>query len=185
MNLPGRNASGPQVRLQPGIDLALRIGHMPDSSMVAVPVGHMRRVVCACPQLLREYGTPQHPEDLSARPCVQFQGTAAGGRWRFREDGRELGVKVSGRFSCSQALAAAHACADGLGFGMLLHYQVAPLVREGHLAIVLEAFEPEPFPVSLVYPEARLLSTRMKSLVAWLRDALRARLAEQEDEAPQ
>ena len=68
--------------VEEGIDLALRIGHLADSSMVAVPVGQMRRVVCASPEVLREYGMPEHPQDLSTRPCVQFRGTSAGGRWR-------------------------------------------------------------------------------------------------------
>ena len=161
-----------------GIDLALRIGPLSDSSMVAIPLGRMRRVVCASPGLLLEHGSPEHPELLAGRPCLQFPGTRASGHWRFRERERELSVPVRGAFSCSQALAVAEACADGLGFARLLHYQVAPLVRDGRLVIVLEEFEPEPLPVSLVYPEARLVSSRMRSLVAWLRDALRERLAE-------
>lgn len=159
-----------------GIDLALRIGRLSDSSMVAIPVGHMRRVVCASPDLLRERGTPARPEALTGLPCVRFHGIEAGGHWHFRDGGRELSVPVSGAFCCSQAMAVAQACADGLGFGLLLHYQVAALVEEQRLAIVLEDFEPEPLPVSLVYPEARLVSSRLRALVAWLRDALRDRI---------
>jgi DNA-binding transcriptional LysR family regulator len=159
-----------------GFDLALRIGHLRDSSMVAVPVGHMRRVVCASPDLLRERGVPSRPEALAEHPCLQFRGTGASGQWRFHDPEREFGVAVSGSFRCSHALAVAEACADGLGFGLLLHYQVAPLVRDGRLAIVLDAFEPAPLPVSLVYPEARLVSSRLRALVVWLRDALRVRL---------
>lgn len=159
-----------------GIDLAVRIGQLADSSMVAIPVGRMRRVVCASPALLREHGTPERPEALAHLPCVRFHGTDAGGHWRFDDDGREVDVPVSGALACSQAMTVAQACAEGLGFGLLLHYQVAPLVEAGRLEVVLEDFEPEPMPVSLVYPEARLVSSRLRVLTGWLRDALRERL---------
>jgi DNA-binding transcriptional LysR family regulator len=155
-----------------GIDLAVRIGHLSDSSMVAVRVGQMRRVVCASPDLLRADDEPQHPAELASRPCVRFRGITSGDTWRFRAGGHDLPVRVGGSFSCNQAATAAEACAEGLGFGLLLAYQVEPLVRAGRLRIVLEAFEPPPLPVSLVYPHARLMSSRLRALVAWLKDGL-------------
>jgi DNA-binding transcriptional LysR family regulator len=158
--------------VEEGIDLAVRIAHLADSSMIAVPVGHVRRVVCASPALLRAEDTPEHPRQLAERPCVRFRGISAGDSWTFQEAGRELSVKVAGSFTCNQAAAAAEACAEGLGFGLFLSYQIEPLVREKRLAIVLRAFEPPAIPVSLVYPEARLISTRLRALLDWMKEAL-------------
>ena len=163
--------------MEEGIDLAVRIGPLADSSMVAVPVSHMRRVVCASPGLLAAGGVPAHPEELRERPCVRFRGLDHGPGWRFRGGARELVVPVSGSFSCDQAAAAADACSEGLGFGMFLAYQVADAVAAGRLEVVLADFEPPPVPVSLVYPQARLVSSRLRALRDWLRAALREAVA--------
>lgn len=160
-----------------GVDLAVRIGELKDASMNVVPIGRMRRVVCASPALLSEHGTPRHPEELVDRPCVRFRGNSIGGQWHFLHGGREVTVPVRGPIVCNQATVAAQACADGLGFGHLLHYQVAPFEETGQLEIVLAEFEPKPVPVSLVYPETTLVSSRLRTLVAWLGDALRERIA--------
>jgi len=161
--------------VEEGIDLAVRIAHLSDSTMVAVPVGHVRRVVCGSPALLRSDGIPKHPRELSERPCVQFRGINPGSHWSFRDGGREISVKTRGAFTCNQAAATAAACAEGLGFGMFLSYQVEPLIRAKSLEVVLADFEPPTIPVSLVYPETRLTSTRLRALVDWLKEGLRAR----------
>jgi len=161
--------------VEEGIDLAVRIAHLSDSSMVAVPVGRVRRVVCASPALLRNQGLPEHPRELSERPCVRFRGINPGDSWSFQDAGREISVRTRGNFTCNQATAAAQACAEGLGFGMFLSYQVEPLVRSGRLQPVLADFELPSLPVSLVYPEARLVSTRLRALLDWLKQTLGAR----------
>ena len=158
--------------VEEGIDLAIRIGHLADSTMVAVPVSQMRRVVCASPALLRTLGIPAHPREMSEHPCVRFRGINPGDSWSFQDAGREISVKIRGNFTCNQAAAAAQACAEGLGFGMFLSYQVEPLVRAKRLEIVLADFELPSLPVSLVYPEARLVSTRLRVLLDWLKKAL-------------
>lgn len=158
--------------VEEGIDLAIRIGHLADSTMVAVPVSQMRRVVCASPALLRTLGIPAHPSEMSEHPCVRFRGINPGDSWAFQDAGREISVKIRGNFTCNQAAAAAQACAEGLGFGMFLSYQVEPLVRAKRLEIVLADFELPSLPVSLVYPEARLVSTRLRVLLDWLKTAL-------------
>lgn len=155
-----------------GVDMAVRIGPLVDSSMVASPLGQMRRVVCASPELLEKTGLPQHPSELTGMPCVRFTGIEPGGTWRFLESGREITLRVEGSFSCNQASAAAEACAQGLGFGKFLAYQVEPLVSAGRLAIVLERFEPPLLPVSVVYPGARLVSSRLRALIAWMKNDL-------------
>ena len=161
--------------VEEGIDLGVRIAHLTDSSMIAVPVGRVRRMVCASPALLRDQGLPVHPRELSQRPCVRFRGINPGDSWSFQDAGREISVRTRGSFTCNQAAAAAQACAEGLGFGMFLSYQVEPLVRTGALQPVLAEFELPSLPVSLVYPQARLVSTRLRVLLEWLKQALRAR----------
>ena len=158
--------------VEEGIDLAIRIGHLADSTMVAVPVSQVRRVVCASPALLRTLGIPAHPREMSEHPCVRFRGINPGDSWSFQDAGREISVKIRGNFTCNQAAAAAQACAEGLGFGMFLSYQVEPLVRAKRLEIVLADFELPSLPVSLVYPEARLVSTRLRVLLDWLKKTL-------------
>jgi DNA-binding transcriptional LysR family regulator len=160
-----------------GIDVGVRIGRLPDSSMVAVPVGHVRRVVVASPALLEEAAATVHPAELAARPCVAHSGTGSPGRWTFRDGGRDLAMRVKSTFTCNQVTAVVEACVAGLGFGCFLSYQVEPEVRAGALRVVLEAYEPEPIPVQIVYPGARLMSPRLRVFVDWLRDQLRARPA--------
>ena len=158
--------------VEEGIDLGIRIAHLADSSMIALPVMHVRRVVCASPALLHRVGKPKHPRELSDRPCVRFRGINPGENWVFADQGREITVRIRGSFACNQAATAAQACADGLGFGMFLSYQIAPLVRDKQLEIVLPDFELPPLPVSLVYPESRLVSTRIRVLIDWLKQEL-------------
>ena len=158
-----------------GIDLALRIGHLADSSLVAVPVGQVRRVVCASPALLAAMGIPARPEELARRPCVLFRGIAPGSRWRFRDGERELSVDVAGGFSSNQVTAALQACEAGLGFGLFLSYQADPALQAGRLQRVLHAFEPPPLPVSLVHADARLVSHRLRSFLDWMTRQLRDR----------
>lgn len=156
-----------------GIDAAVRIARLADSSLIAIPVGKVRRVVCASPDLLRAGGEPERPEDLADRPCVRFRGIAPGNAWHFLEAGREFTVPVGGGFATNQTTAAIEACAAGLGFGLFLSYQVAPEVRAKRLRVVLREFEPAPIPVSLVYADARLLSPRLRAFLDWMKQRLR------------
>jgi len=156
-----------------GIDLALRIGQLADSSLIAIRVGEVRRVLVASPALLERTGEPAHPNDLSHLPCIRQQIIpGAETSWRFRESNKELVVPIDGRFGCNQTAAAASACINGMGFGQFLSYQVRDLVAADKLRIVLDEFEPEPRPVSLVYPGSRLTSARLRALVDWLKDTL-------------
>lgn len=156
------------------MDLAVRIGRLADSSLVAKGVGEVRRVVCASPALLRSVGRVRRPEDLEGKPCVGF--TSLGhDRWGFYERGRETSVRVEARMCVNHAGAAVEACAEGLGFGRFLSYQVEPAVRAGRLRVVLQPFEPPPAPVSLVYADARLVTSRLRALVDALEKSLRAR----------
>lgn len=159
--------------LEEGVDLAVRIGPLPDSSLVASPVGRMRRVLVASPGLLAERGTPDHPRDLAGTPGVVFRGMSAGNVWRFTDAGRSLSVEVRPVLVVNQAPAAVAACVRGLGFGVFQAYQVASELASGSLIVLLEAHEPTPAPVSLVFSDARLMSPSLRVLIDFVRDGLR------------
>ena len=125
--------------VEEGLDAAVRIGHLGDSSLVAIPLGKVRRVVCASPAYLRSRGTPRRPEDLRAHRCVRFTGLAPRAEWTFRSNPRK--VAITSVLTCNQADAAIEACASGLG-SVPSSYMVAPLMRAGRLKYVLEDFGP-------------------------------------------
>lgn len=155
-----------------GIDLGIRIGHLEDSSLVAVTLGHVRRVVVAHPDYLRKHGTPRHPRELQRFNCIRNVSGVLG--WQFQEKGRAFSVEVSGNLEFNHVLPAVQACADGAGFGMFFSYQVAPLVAQKRLKIVLDKFERPPRPIQVVYPHARLLPARTRAFIDWIRADLTA-----------
>ncbi|MEN8132911.1 MAG: LysR family transcriptional regulator [Pseudomonadota bacterium] len=164
--------------LDEGIDLAVRIAHLEDSSLIAKPVGEIRQVVCASPVLLAQSGgTPQRPEQLSDLPCVRCTSISSSSVWHFHDNGKQLDVHVNGSFMCNQVRASVDACVTGLGFGMFFNYQVMPWVERGELEIILSDFEPTPLPLSLVYPHTRLMAMRVRTLVDWLANDLKLSLA--------
>ena len=154
-----------------GVDAAVRIGHLPDSSLVAIPLGRVRRVVCASPKYLRAHGVPRRPEDLRAHACVSFTGLTPHAEWTFRA--RPTKVALASVLTCNQADTALGACAGGLGLGCFLSYMVAPHVRAGRLRYVLEDFEVEAVPVSFVYPQSRMLSPTVRAFADLCAERLR------------
>ena len=160
--------------LDEGIDLAVRIAPLHDSSLIAKPVGRIRQVVCASPTLLARIGDqPSHPQQLSSLPCVRFTGITPTPVWHFLDGNKRLSVPISSAFSCNQAHASVDACIAGLGYGLFFDYQVMPWVTSGGLTIVLTDFEPEPLPLSLIYLHTRLMTARVRTLVDWLADDLK------------
>jgi DNA-binding transcriptional LysR family regulator len=159
--------------LEEGVDIAVRIAHLADSSLIAKPAGAVSQVVCASPELLKRVDEPDRPEQLSERPCIGFTGISSESEWEFTEEGRRLDVPIKSLFVSNQVGASLHACAAGVGFGRFLSYQVAPLIRSGELVRVLQKFETAPLPLSLVYPHTRLLSSRVRAMVDWLSEAIR------------
>ena len=157
--------------VEEGVGAAVRIGHLPDSSLVAIPLAKVRRVVCASPRYLRAHGVPRRPEDLRAHACVSFTGLTPHAEWTFRS--RPPKVAVNSVLTCNQADVALEACADGLGLGSFLSYMTAPQVRAGRLKYVLEDFEVEPLPVSFVYPQSRMLSPTVRAFASLCAERLR------------
>jgi DNA-binding transcriptional LysR family regulator len=163
--------------VEEGLDLGVRIGALADSSLVAAPLGEVRRVVCASPGYLARAGAPRAPHELRDHACLRFSGLGSTHEWTFVVAGRRVSVPVAGPLSGNQAEPLVEACADGLGIGMFLSYQVAPLVAAGRLRPLLAECCPPPVPVSAVYPHAKLLPARTRRFVDWLRERLPARLA--------
>lgn len=151
-----------------GMDVAIRIGALDDSSLVARPLGSTRRVVVASPAYLAAHGRPSTPADLDAHHTISF-GPAHGGRdWLFadpQDHMRELRVPIRPRLVTNSGDAAIDFARDGGGLTRALHYQVATHVAAGELAIVLTDFEPAPSPIHALYPSARLLPARVRAFV--------------------
>ena len=163
--------------LDEGIDLAVRIAHLDDSSLVARHVGDIRQVVVASPELLQQLGTePAHPDALAGLPCVRATSISSSPVWHFQDRGQRLDVQVNGSFVCNQIKSSVDACVAGLGFGAFFNYQVKPWVDSGKLKILLQDFEPASLPLSLVYPHSRLLAMRIRVLVDWLAEDLKQTL---------
>jgi len=148
-----------------GIDVAVRIGALGDSSDVARRVGAVRRVVAAAPGYLSRRGEPAAPEDLRQHDLVAFYQQTPASRWRFWRDGRPFDVPATAQISVNDAAAAVWLAVDGGGLVTALSYQVAAEVAAGKLRIVLAGFEPPPLPIQLVYPSARLLSVKVRALI--------------------
>ncbi len=158
--------------LEEGLDVGIRIGPLDDSSLVALPLGQIRRVVVASPALLRRQGAPKHPRELLRAQCVRVSPGAQG--WGpFRDGAKTLRLPVTGHLDFNHVLPAVQACVAGAGFGHFFSYQVAPYVAQKQLRIVLESFEPPPRPISLVYPHARLLPMRTRVFIDWMREELK------------
>lgn len=149
------------------IDLAVRIGDLADSGLVAMRVGKVRRVVCASPGYLAGVGAPKVPEDLSALACITFDSLASSPAWTFRDPGsrRERVVPIHARLSVNTAEAALDAAIAGVGVTRVLSYQAVQAIAEGRLEIVLAAYEPEPPPVNLVHAPQSLLPHKTRAFL--------------------
>lgn len=156
------------------LDMAIRIGTLPDSRLVAVRVGQVRSVVCASPAYMREHGTPQSPEELASHDCVTFAALADAETWTFAA-GRS--VRVHSRLVVNTAEAAIDAARAGVGLTRVLSYQVADAVQAGTLAIVLGKFESPPLPLSLIHTRERMLPAKLRAFIDFATPRLRARLS--------
>jgi DNA-binding transcriptional LysR family regulator len=160
------------------VDMAVRIGPLPDSSMVATRVGSMRMVVCASPKFIAGHGVPKKPEDLTALPCINFDFLSAASTWSFRPKGAKgsIDVPIRPRLSVSTAEAAVWSAAQGVGVARVLHYQCADAVCDGSLRIILADFEAEPLPVHLIHAGRGALPSKMRVFLDFATGRLRERL---------
>jgi DNA-binding transcriptional LysR family regulator len=160
------------------VDMGVRIGPLPDSTMIATRVGSMRTVVCASPKLLAGQGVPDTPEELAGLPSVNFDFLSPASRWSFRwKDGKGASdVLIRPRLSVTTAEAAVRAASEGAGVTRVLHYQCADALRDGSLRIILAEFEVEPLPVHLLHPGRAALPTKTRLFIDYAAERLRRRL---------
>jgi DNA-binding transcriptional LysR family regulator len=156
--------------VEDGIDLAVRIGHLADSSLVARHVGEMRRIVVASSGYLQQRGEPNTPEAIASHETIQFGAMTASPDWRFVEDGREIRVACTPRFTTNSADAAIQYAEQGGGLTRVLAYQAADAIKGGRLRVVLAQFEQPPLPIHIVYPTSRLLSAKVRAFIDLVTD---------------
>jgi DNA-binding transcriptional LysR family regulator len=151
--------------VEEGVDVGVRIAHLKDTSLVANSVGQVRRVVCASEQYLRRHGIPKVPNDIRKHRCVCHLGLVSPSEWPFRIGKRNVTIPVASVLTSNEIDSALNACISGLGLGMFLSYMVAPYRITGEVRYVLEQFEPAPIPIQIIYPNSKLLSSRVRAFV--------------------
>src|SRR6266702_4771959 len=151
--------------VEDGVDLAVRIGHLADSTLVARHVGEMRRIVVASSGYLKRHGEPSTPQAIASHQTIQFGATAGSPDWHFVEDGREIRVACTPRLTTNSADAAIQYAAQGGGLTRVLASQAADAIKGGRLRIVLKKFEQPPLPIHIIYPTSRLLSAKVRTFI--------------------
>jgi DNA-binding transcriptional LysR family regulator len=148
--------------LEEGFDVGIRIGELPDSSMRAVRVGQVRRVLCASPSYLAENGMPNSFSELNNHKIVASSTVSPTVDWKFAQGNT---VRVKPRLTVNSNDAAIEAVLKGLGITRLLSYQVASYVSSGQLQTVLSEFEPKELPIHVVHREGRYASAKVRTFV--------------------
>ena len=158
------------------VHLAVRIGELPDSSLVATRVGSIGRVVCGSPTYFADRGMPKTPQDLGEHDCISFDGLVSPDVWNFARGKSAVAVSVHSRLVVNTAEAAIDAAVAGLGITHLLSYQVANAVQSGALVLALREFEPPAAPASLVYAGQPPLPLKLRAFLDFAAPRLKARL---------
>jgi DNA-binding transcriptional LysR family regulator len=160
--------------VEEGVDVAVRIGTLADSALMAVKVGEVRRVLVASPAYLAARGIPSTPAALARHDLIAFEGIESTNDWRFGAQDR-TSVRVEPRLAVNSADAAIAAAEAGLGITRTLSYQAQAGLEAGRLALVLQEVAPAPVPISLVYPARRLGSPNVAAFVNAARAHFRER----------
>jgi DNA-binding transcriptional LysR family regulator len=158
------------------IDVALRIGELPDSTLMATGVGTVRRVVCGSPAYLDRYGVPAAPGELTAHSCISFDVLESRRAWVFGSGKSAQSVPVLSRLEVNTAEAAIDAAKLGVGLVRVLSYQVADALDSGALRVVLQDYESAPFPVSLVHKGQTPLPRKLRAFLDFVAPRLRDRI---------
>jgi DNA-binding transcriptional LysR family regulator len=151
--------------LDEGLDIAIRIGQLKDSSIYAIPVGSVHRVLCASPRYLAKHGSPKHPNELVNHEIIQASTVEPSTTWQFESATGKTSTKVNPRLQCSQNGAAIEAAKQGLGITRLMSYQVGEELKNGSLTCVLANYQPPPLPVSIVHIEGRQAHAKIRSFI--------------------
>jgi DNA-binding transcriptional LysR family regulator len=163
--------------LEENVDVAIRIGELRDSSMIATRVGAIRHVVCASPGYFSARGRPKNPQDLTEHDCITIDQATSPRGWSFTDGATEAVVPVKSKIDVSSSEAAIMAAIAGVGVTRVMSYKMMAALGAGQLEIVLDEFEPEPWPVNILYTARRLVPLKLRTFIDWTAPRLRARLA--------
>ncbi|ANG98745.1 hypothetical protein A8A54_19275 [Brucella pseudogrignonensis] len=165
-----------------GVDVGVRLAHLPDSSLTAVRLGEVRKVFCAAPSYLAQHGSPVHPRDLVDHACIGLNDQGQHELWQYREDGvmrPTRSVKVNCQLSLNSAAAGIEAARRGLGIIHPISYQVQDQLSAGGLKVVLDDFTQAPMPVHLVFPARPRPNVLARAFVDHAKPLLRSVLRDQ------
>lgn len=157
--------------VEEGFDVAIRIGPLMDSSLMATRIGAVRRVVCGCPDYFEKYGLPAVPADLTRHRIIAARSLGTTGDWRFAGD---VAVRLQPRYIVNHVPAAIAAAKSGWGLTRVLSYQIGPELGDGGLQTVLGEYEPESLPIHIVHPEGHAASAKVRAFVDLARERIRA-----------
>jgi DNA-binding transcriptional LysR family regulator len=164
--------------LEEGIDVGVRIGELPDSSMRALKVGQVRTILVASPEYINRKGIPNHPEELRKHDIIASNSSSLVSNWQFRsnDNTKQLNqaVRLNARLNVNSNLSAIEAAIQGFGITRILSYQASKQLQSGQLKILLENFEPEPLPINIVHREGRLATTKVRAFIDLMADKLRS-----------
>ena len=161
--------------IEEGLDVSVRIGALPNSSLIATRVGSIRHITCASPAYLASRGRPSSPQELRNHDCISFTALSPVERWSFAGP-KPQRVNLHPRLTVNTAEAAIDAAVAGLGITRVLSYQAARPVADGSLRLILENFEPEEMPVNILHREDRLPQAKVQSFIAFAVPRLRKAL---------
>ena len=159
-----------------GLDVAIRIGVLPDSALIGQRVGAVRYVICASPEYLKAHGTPRSADDLSTHDCITFSALQPTDRWVLSDGAKQKRVRVRSRLQVNTAEAAVDAAIAGVGIARVLSYQAAAALSDGSLRAVLLGSDSHEFPVTLLHREERLALAKVRMFTEFAADALRKRI---------
>lgn len=157
-----------------GQDIAIRIGNLPDSSLTAVRVGAVRRVVFAAPSYLSDHDVPTHPRDLKQHRLIQSIAIETAREWPFQENGVPLPIRIAPHLRVNTNDAAIAMALRGWGVSQALSYQVARDLDAGRLKSVLDVYALPPVPIHIIHQEGRMVSSKVRAFVDFMVDRLRA-----------
>ncbi len=162
--------------VEEGIDIAIRIGHLPDSNLIAKRIGEVRQILVASPNYLARRGTPDSPSDLRLHSVIAFTGLMPNREWHFLNGQKPGSVTLRPALEVNDALASIQAAEMGHGITTTLSYMVSDRIRDGKLTTVLDTFTLPPQPVHLVYPHARLVAPKIRAFIDFAAPRLKTTL---------
>ncbi|MEO6602514.1 MAG: LysR substrate-binding domain-containing protein [Polyangiaceae bacterium] len=159
--------------IEEGLDVGVRIAHLPDASFTAIRVGSVRQVLCASPAYLKRHGVPRTPRDLVDFDAITFGADRAAPAWAFEAGKKVLSVRSRSRLVVNSSEVAMDAAIAGAGLTRVLSYMAASEVKVGRLRVILPEFEPEPIPIHVIHREGKQAASRVRAFVDLAVDRLR------------